>query len=325
MKAVFLGTPAFAVPSLTALIDAGHEVAMVVTQPDRPTGRGGRIEMPPVKTVALKHGLNVIQPEKLRRAEWVEQLRGLHADVFITAAYGQILSKRLLDIPRLGTVNVHASLLPRYRGSAPVQWALINGEQHTGVTTMLTDVGVDTGDVLMQRSTPIQLEETADTLLERLSHIGAELLIETLSRLERGECPRVQQDPGQASYFPMLTKEDGLINWALPAQSIINHTRGVDPWPGAFTFSPNGVLKIYKVCEINYTNYSQKGVMLDPGRVLVSDPKRGLIIACGELTALEIMELKPPSGKQMTAAAYLRGHPLDVGKLLENVPNGGIQ
>ncbi|MDR2656370.1 MAG: methionyl-tRNA formyltransferase [Oscillospiraceae bacterium] len=316
MRIVFMGTPDFAVPPLKALINAGHNVAAVVTQPDRPAGRGGRVEAPPVKRAALDLGLNVVQPERLRRREHIESLRALDADAFVTAAYGQILSQRLLDIPRIGTINVHASLLPRYRGPAPVQWALINGERSTGVTTMMTDAGIDTGDTLLQRVEPILPDDTVDALLSRLSAIGAALLLETLARLERGDCPREPQNHAAATYFPTLTKEDGKIDWTKPAHDVLSRINGVTPWPGAYTSTPNGVIKIIRgrvASPDEYSIIAERHDDISPGMIIMSDPKRGLFIACEGNTTLEAVEVQPPSGKRMPAAAYLRGHPLTEG------------
>ncbi|MDR1600051.1 MAG: methionyl-tRNA formyltransferase [Oscillospiraceae bacterium] len=309
MRIVFMGTPDFAVPPLGALVNAGHEILAVVTQPDRPSGRGGRVEQPPVKKAALGFGLNVMQPERLRRREHIETLRSLDADAFVTAAYGQILPQRLLDVPRIGTVNVHASLLPKYRGPAPVQWAVINGERQTGVTTMMTDAGIDTGDILLRRTVDIGHEESSGELLARLSAIGAELLAETLARLERGGCPRVPQDQAAATYFPMLTKEVGRIDWTRPAASIRSLAQGTSPWPGAYTHTPNGIIKVMS------SRVSMIQTDANPGVVIVSDPRRGLVVACGG-GALELVEIQPPSGKRMSAAAYLRGHPLAEGTQL---------
>ncbi|MDR0396730.1 MAG: methionyl-tRNA formyltransferase [Oscillospiraceae bacterium] len=309
MRIVFMGTPDFAVPSLEALAGSGYDIPAVVTQPDRPSGRGGRVEPPPVKKAALALGLNVMQPERLRRREHVEALGALNADAFVTAAYGQILSKRLLDIPRAGTINVHASLLPKYRGPAPVQWAVINGERETGVTTMMTDAGIDSGDILLTRAVAVRSDETSGALLERLSRIGAELLIETLSLVESGACPREPQDHTAATYFPMLNKEDGRIDWTRSAESIYHHILGVTPWPGAYTPTPNGIIKVMSSRVTDHPTDEP------PGTIVVSDDKRGLVVVCGD-GALELVEIQPPSGKRMSAAAYLRGRRLPEGTRL---------
>lgn len=299
MRLVYMGTPEFAVPPLRALLEAGHEVLAVCTQPDRPQGRKKQTAACPVKVFAQSQGLAVIQLERLRSKEGVEALRALSPDLFVTAAFGQILSKRLLDIPRVGTVNLHASLLPAYRGPAPINWCIIQGETVTGVTTMMTDAGIDTGDMLLRQSVEILPGETAGELSERLSQIGAALLTRTLERLERGDCPRTPQDPAQASYHPMLDTEHGRIDWDQPAQAVVNRVRGVTPSPGAYTHTPQGALKIWeaRVCPGRGT----------PGQVLAAQPKSGLVIACAD-QAVEIVSLQAPGSKRMAARDYLRGH-----------------
>lgn len=310
MRIAFMGTPEFAVPSLQALYDAGYEVAGVFTQPDRPAGRGKKLAECPVKTRALELGLPVFQFERLRRAEGVEALASLRPDYAVTAAFGQILSQALLNVPKFGTVNVHASLLPAYRGAAPVNWCIYMGEERAGVTTMMTDAGIDTGDMLLQKETPIGEMETAGELLIRLSQIGAELLIETLKSLERGDCPRTKQDPAKASHQPMLKKEMGMIDFARSAREIACHVRGLNPWPGAYALLPEGALKIW-LARPAAGEFGGR-----PGEVVVSSPKQGLIVRCGE-GALEILELQAPNAKRMAAKAYLAGKPLPVGARLQ--------
>ncbi|HML48434.1 MAG TPA: methionyl-tRNA formyltransferase [Clostridia bacterium] len=309
MRLVYMGTPEFAVPPLQALLEAGHEILAVCTQPDRPKGRKKEPAACPVKVFAQSRGIAVIQLERLRSKEGVETLRALAPDLFVTAAFGQILSKRVLEIPKMGTVNLHASLLPAYRGPAPINWCIIQGETMTGVTTMMTDAGIDTGDMLLSKSVDILPGETADALSERLSRIGAELLVETLERLERGDCPRTPQDPAQASYHPMLDTETGRIDWGQPAQAIVNRVRGVTSSPGAFTHTPQGILKIWEARV-----YPGQGT---PGQVLLAQPKAGLVIACAD-RAVEIVSLQAPGSKRMAAKDYLRGHEID-----PNVPWGG--
>jgi len=308
MRVAFMGTPAFAVPSLQALLDAGHEVAAVITQPDRPSGRKMKPTAGLVHALALKQRVPVLQFERIRRQEGLDALRGLGADLFVTAAFGQILSQKVLDIPPFGTVNVHASLLPRYRGPAPVNWCILEGEAVAGVTTMQTDIGIDTGDVLLQRGIPIDPLETAGELTSRLSVLGAELLIETLRRIEEGTCPRTRQDEAQATRQPMLEKSHGRIDWAKSAGDVHNLIRGVNPWPGAWTFVPGvGILKIWAARP-----GAQEG---EPGRVLRADSREGLAVACGE-GSLDILELQAPGAKRMAADAYLRGHVLKTGLTL---------
>ncbi|MDO4741108.1 MAG: methionyl-tRNA formyltransferase, partial [Eubacteriales bacterium] len=246
MRIVFMGTPQFAVPSLEALIANGYEVVGVVTQPDRPVGRGKKIEETPVKSCAKAHGVPVYQFERLRRREGRECLEALAPDLCVTAAFGQILSQRLLDIPKMGTVNVHASLLPQYRGSAPINWCIYHGETTAGVTTMMTDAGIDTGDILLKSETEILPGETAGELTERLSLLGAQLLIKTLKALEEGSCPRMKQDEALASHQPMIEKEMARIDWTMSAQEISCAVRAFNPWPGAFTQLGEGVMKVWQ-------------------------------------------------------------------------------
>lgn len=308
-RVVFMGTPEFAVPSLEALLDGGWDIAAVCTQPDRPSGRGHRLTACPVKEAALRHGLEVLQFERIHRQEGLDALRALRADLFVTAAFGQILSQKILDIPPMGTVNVHASLLPRYRGAAPIAWCIMEGERETGVTTMLTDRGVDTGDMLLRRRTDILPGETAGELSERLSRLGAALLAETLRRLEAGDCPREKQDEAQASHFPMLDKSHGRIRWTQSALRADCQVRGVTPWPGAWTVLPDGgILKIWKARPVPGAGR--------PGEVLRADARAGMAVACAE-GALELVEVQGPGGRRMPAADYLRGHPLPAGLCLD--------
>ena len=308
-RIVFMGTPDFAVPSLDALCDAGYDVVGVFTRPDRPAGRGKKLTASPVKQRALQRGLSVYQFEKHQNAEGIAQLKALRPDVCITAAFGKILTQEILDIPLRGTLNVHASLLPKYRGSAPINWAIIEGETVTGVTIMRTDVGIDTGDVLSSRATPIGELETAGELTERLSVLGAELLRDTLPGYLSGEIVPVKQDESKASYEPMLKKEMGLIDWTKDAETIACQVRGLNPWPCAFTAMDGDTLKLYlaKAVEIDSA--------AEPGTVIVSGAKAGLIVKCGS-GALEILEMQAPGGKRMAAKAYLMGKKIDEGTVL---------
>ena len=309
MRIVFMGTPDFAVPSLNALLDAGYDVVGVITQPDRPVGRGHKLAMTPVKQAAVARNVPVYQFERLRRQEGLDCLRALQPDLCVTAAFGQILSKKLLEVPRLGTINVHASLLPKYRGSAPINWCIANGETVTGVTTMLTDIGVDTGDILLSEQTQIGPEETAGELTERLADIGAALLIRTLAPYIAGELTPVKQDEAQMSHVSMLTKEDGRLDWNRSARELANRVRGFDPWPGTWTTLPDGVLKVWKA------RMSDADVSGRPGEIAVASAKEGLIVCCGE-GALEIVEMQAPNAKRMAARAYLAGKKLSVGTIL---------
>ena len=304
MRVVFMGTPEFAVPSLKALLDAGYGVVGVFTQPDRPVGRGHKLAACPVKKLALERGVPVYQFERLRNEEGLACLRSLAPDIVVTAAFGQILSQALLDVPKMGTVNVHASLLPAYRGAAPINWCILNGETKTGVTTMLTDAGVDTGAMLLRRETDIGETETAAELSVRLSQLGAELLIETLKGYIAGEIAPTPQDERLASRQPMLKKEMGLIDWTRSAKEIACQARGLDPWPSAYTDYLGGTLKIYRARPVEGEG--------DPGTVLRSSAKEGLFVACGE-GALEVLEMQAPGGKRMSARAYLAGKKIEPG------------
>ena len=302
MRVVFLGTPEFGVPSLKALVNAGYEVAGVFTQPDKPKGRGNKMLPSPVKSCAVALGIPVFQPVKIR-VDGVNDLRDLRPDLCVTAAFGQILSQEILDIPRIGTVNVHSSLLPKYRGSAPINWAIMEGETVTGVTTMMTDKGLDTGDILLKREVAILPGETAEELTARLAPIGAELLIETIKGLEAGTVRRVKQDEEKSSYFPMLKKEMGEIDWRMTAHQIVCRVRGLTPWPGtSFVWGDNEVVKVWKAEEAENPGKA-------PGEILCADAKNGLVIAAGE-GAVRVIELQAPGGKRMNAKDYLRGHPV---------------
>ncbi|MDA0207542.1 MAG: methionyl-tRNA formyltransferase, partial [Acidobacteria bacterium] len=235
LRVVFMGTPAFAVPSLHALVDAGYEVTAVFTQPDRPVGRGGKLTAPPVKQAALELGLEVYQPESAKTSEVYAYLQGKNPDVIVVVGYGQIISQRVIDLPRLGCVNVHSSLLPRLRGAAPINWAIVRGDKTTGVSTMQIEKKLDAGDVLGVKETPIGDDEYAPALAERLAKMGAELLIETLQRLQKDEIAPEPQDDAASTYAPIMKREDGLVDWNLPAQEIYNRVRGFSPWPGAYT------------------------------------------------------------------------------------------
>ncbi len=312
MRVVFMGTPDFAVPSFKALVTRGYQVVGAFTQPDRPAGRGHKLAACPVKAEALAAGVPVFQFEKIRSEEGVAQLQALAPDVCVTAAFGQILSQKVLDIPRIGTVNVHASLLPAYRGPAPINWVIARGETMTGVTTMMTDRGIDTGDILLQRETPILPEETAGALTERLAEIGAALLIETLEKIEAGTCPRIPQDAEKASYFPMLKREMGLIDFSVSAARVENHVRGFSPWPGAYAYMPEGTLKIHRARAVPLSGSAR------PGEIVEASAKKGLLIACGD-GAIEVIEMQAPNAKAMTAKAYLAGKSLPVGGVLNEV------
>ena len=307
MRIVFMGTPEFAVPSLRALCEHGYEVVGVFTQPDRPRGRGNRLSPSPVKEYALSQGIPVFQPEKIRR-DGVDDLRALAPDLCVTAAFGQILSQEILDIPPMGSVNVHASLLPRHRGSAPINWAILQGDRQAGVTTMMMARGIDTGDMLLAAATDILPGETAGELTLRLSGIGASLLLDTLRGMADGSVKPIPQDEARMTYDPMLTKQMGIIDWTEPAQAIVNRIHGLNPWPGCSTAIQGGRMKLLRA--------KAAGGSGAPGEILSADVKDGLVIACGE-GAVEIVQLQAPGGKPMGARDYLRGHALTVGTVLK--------
>ena len=307
MRIVFMGTPEFAVPSLAALCANGYEVVGVFTQPDRPKGRGKKLAPSPVKVEAEKHGIPVFQPERIRR-DGVEDLRALAPDVCVTAAFGQILSQEVLDVPTIGTINVHASLLPRHRGSAPIAWGILQGDKEAGITTMMTDKGIDTGDMLLKASVEIGPQETCGELTERLSHVGAALLIETLRALEAGTLERIPQDHSQMTYDPMLKKEMGIVDWTKPAREIVWQIHGLNPWPGASTAFEGGRLKLLKAEPVQGSG--------QPGEIITADAKTGLVIAAGA-DAVRVTMLQAPGGKPMNSKDYLRGHPVAVGTVLK--------
>lgn len=308
IRTVFMGTPEFALPTLQGLLDAGLPVVGVYTQPDRPSGRGKQLTPPPVKQLALEHHLPVFQPLKLRQPEVVAELQALSPELIVVIAYGQILPKSVLDIPRYGCINVHASLLPRYRGAAPINHAILAGETETGITTMYMDVGLDTGDMLVKRSTPIGADETAGQLHDRLAQLGRETMLETLERLCAGTLVREPQDDALTCYASMLKKEQGLIDWARPASELHNQVRGLDPWPGAYTFLAGEPLKLAR------TRVLPETAAAAPGTVVGADAG-GVRIACGS-GVLAVGELQLPGRRRLPAADFLRGCPLSPGILL---------
>lgn len=305
MRIVFMGTPGFAVPVLQALYQAGHEITCVITQPDRPRGRKGKLEPPEIKSAAQALGLSVFQFEKIREDEPSRVLEEQGADVIVTAAYGQILSERNLAAAKYGVINAHASLLPKYRGSCPVNWAIMEGETETGVTSMHTAKGVDTGDMILQRKIPILAHETAGELLERLSYVAAEVMVETIQAIAEGTAPRIPQDDSQATHCRMLKKEDGKIDFYLDAEEVVNRVRGLDPWPGSYII---GEGQPYKVFDARATDH-----VGEPGTVLCADEKQGLVIAC-KTGAVRFMSIQAPGKKRMQTADFLRGHAIALGK-----------
>lgn len=303
MNIAFMGTPPFAVTVLQRLVEDGWPVAAAVTQPDRPKNRGKKRTPTPVKAFAATQGIPVFQPENCRTAEAVEWIRALHPDVLVVAAYGQILSQALLDVPRITAINVHASLLPQYRGAAPINWAILRGDKETGVTIQYMAKGLDTGDILLAKATPIGPEEDAQALYDRLAVLGGEAASEALRLLEQGKAPRVPQiDSPQYQYAPLLSREMSPLDWTKDAGTLHNQVRGLIPWPCA-TAAFGG-----QICKIFRTVPSGSNVVgAAPGEILSAVPA-GITVACGGGTALTIIELQPPGSRRMTAGAYLRGH-----------------
>ncbi|MEQ2928791.1 methionyl-tRNA formyltransferase [Agathobaculum butyriciproducens] len=305
MRIVFMGTPDFAVPSLQALIDAGHDVCAVYTQPDKPQGRKQILTAPPVKTLALEHDIPVFQPNTLKNEDEQACLRELAPEVIIVVAYGKLLPKAVLDIPPHGCINVHGSLLPRWRGAAPIQWAVIAGDEMAGVTTMQMAEGLDTGDMLLTYETKVGEKETAGELFDRLAQSGAELLTETLVKLN-DITPRPQDD-AQSCYAHMLDKQMAVIDWSKSAHEIDCLIRGLNPWPIALTTLSGERLKVFAAEKAAGNG--------EPGTVLEADPKKGLTVACGE-GALRLTEIQLVGGKRMKATDFLRGHAIEVGTKL---------
>lgn len=291
-----MGTPDFAVPALEALLDSPHQVVGVFSQPDRPKGRGYKLMPPPVKELAQARQVPVYQPQKLRDGAALEILQKLAPDVIVVAAYGRILPKEILELPPYGCVNVHASLLPKYRGAGPVQWSVIQGEKTTGVTTMFMAQGMDTGDILEQSQVAIGQDETAGELMDRLAGLGARLLLHTLELLEAGEAVRTPQAESEATYAPMLKKSDGALDFSQPAQKLYDRIRGVSPWPGAYAYLDGKLIKIHKAALLP----DQKG---EPG--LLAEEKR-MIVGCGE-GSLELLQVQPQGGRRMRGEDFLRG------------------
>ena len=306
MRLIFLGTPAFAVPTLERIVAAGHDVLAVVTQPDRPRGRGQNAAAPPVKLAAVRLGLPVFQPERVRRPESVEYLRAIPVDAMVVVGYGQIIPQSIIDMAALGIINVHGSLLPKYRGAGPIQWAILNGETRTGVTTMRIDAGLDTGDMLLKAETDIGAEETAAELGERLAAMGADLLVETLAGLEAGRIVPEKQDNARASYAPLLKKEDGRIDWTRDALAIHNQVRGLQPWPGASTTFRGQALHIWRARV-----WSDYGGGFSGALVKVKPP----VVSCGAGT-LELVEVQLEGRKRIPASDFANGQRLTENEVL---------
>lgn len=315
MALIFFGTPKFAVPSLKALIDAKEDIALVVTQPDRVKGRGHILSAPPVKDLALAQGLKVVQPIKIRDENFYKELRSINPEFIVVVAYGKILPEEILNLPRGGCINVHASLLPKYRGAAPIQWALINGEKMTGITTMLIDKGLDTGDMLLKAELEIQEEDNAETLFNSLSALGAKTLIETIKGMRKGQIKPIPQT-GDATYASPLKKEDGRINWSRSAEELFNFVRGMYPWPAAFCYLNNERIKIIRsqkseACFRMYLSGGRSQKEAVTGRIVKASDGE-LIVETGK-GFLVIEDLQPEGKRVMSAQAFLAGRKLKEG------------
>ncbi len=298
MRLVFMGTPAFAVQPLRALAAAGHDIAGVITRLDKPSGRNRVLTAPPVKLAAQEAGLSVYQPRRVREPEFIETLRQIHPDIIVVSAYGQILPKEILFLPKHGCVNIHASLLPAYRGAAPINWAIIRGESRTGITIMQMDEGMDTGAILLQESIPIGPRDTAGTLTEKMAQLGAKMITTALPLIEAGRLTPGAQDGSKATLAPILKKEDGLIDWTMPAVEIHNRVRGLSPWPGAYTLLDGKIIKIIETETTSGTG--------EPGLLYPTD--KGVLTVGTGGGLLRLLTLQPADKKTMSAGDFLRGH-----------------
>ena len=307
MRIIFMGTPDFSVGTLEALVEAGHEVCLVVTQPDKPKGRGKEMQYTPVKEAALKHGIEVYQPRRIREAECVEKLRQYNADIMVVIAFGQIIPKEILEMVPYGCVNVHASLLPKYRGAAPIQWSIIDGEAVTGVTTMQMDEGLDTGDMLLKTEVPITAEETGESLHDKLAKAGAALCVETLAKLQEGSIVPEKQGESPTAYAKMLDKKFGNIDWTKSAVEIERLVRGLNSWPSAYTYWNKKVVKIWKASVTDEKSNEQAGTV-------VKVEKDGFYVQTGN-GLLKVLELQIPGKKRMDAGAFLRGYTIEPGEV----------
>ncbi|MDQ2087151.1 methionyl-tRNA formyltransferase [Herbivorax sp. ANBcel31] len=307
MRVVFMGTPDFALPSLDMLVQEGYDIAAVVTQPDKPAKRGKKVTMPPVKDYAISKGIRVLQPEKIKTSEFLETLEEIKPDILITVAYGKILSKEILDLPPHGCINVHGSLLPKYRGAAPVHWSIINGEKTTGITTMYTNEGMDTGDMLLKSEISISENMIVGELHDELSVLGAQVLKETLQKLN--ELERIPQDKSEATYAPIIKKEIGEINWSKSSNEVHNLIRGTNPWPGAFTYYTGSKMKVWKTEVVSEELHNCK-----PGTILKVN-KEGILVCCGK-GKINIKEVQFASCRRMCVGDYICGNKIDEGEIL---------
>ena len=306
MKIIFMGTPDFAAASLEALIDSRHEIQAVVTQPDKPKGRKGELTPSPVKVIAKREGIKVYQPLKVRDEEFVKTLRAYNPDVMVVVAFGQIIPLSILKMPKYGCVNIHGSLLPKYRGAAPIQWAVLDGEKETGITTILMDEGIDTGDILLKKTIKIDADETSGSLFDKLKALGAETILETLDELEKGSITPTKQGESPTAYAKMLTKAMGLIDFTRSAKELDCFVRGMDPWPSAYTLLAGKTLKLWKVRAVEKSG--KAGSVIEIG-------KESFTIACGE-GAIEVLEVQLEGKKRMSAGDFLKGSTLNKGQEL---------
>jgi methionyl-tRNA formyltransferase len=312
MKLVFCGTPPFAVPTLKLALRAGYDIPLVVTQPDRPAGRGQQLTAPPVKTTAMEAGIRVVQPEKIKNnAELRAELEAIRPDAILVVAYGRIIPRWMLDLPRLGNLNLHGSLLPMYRGAAPIQWAIANGEGATGATTMRLDEGLDTGDILMQRQMALAPSMTATDVFPLLAEMGADLMIETLRGLDAGTITPRRQDETLATPAPILTREDGRMDFWRPAMTLYNRWRGFQPWPGAWTLLSGKKLALHRMLPTEVPGATGT----EPGTLLLEAGT--MFAACGEGSWLELVEVQLEGKRRMTASEFLRGHVVASGTRLQ--------
>ena len=306
MKILFMGTPDFAVPSLEALLNAGHEICGVFTQPDKPKNRGMKLQAPPVKEFALAHDIRVFQPESVKDGAAIEQIRSLEPELIAVAAYGRILPVDILEYPAYGCINVHSSLLPKYRGSAPIHWAILNGDEQSGVTIMHMSKAMDSGDIIAQAVTPIDPNETVETLHDRLAQMGAKLLVEVVEQLKNGTATRTPQDESKVTYAPMLSRALSPLDWTRTARQLHDQVRGLIPWPATTTDIISG--QPVKIFEVEETGVATDAV---PGTIVAAG-KQGIDVACGDGMLLRIKQLQAQGGKRMAAADYLRGHPINI-------------
>jgi len=316
MKIIFMGTPEPAAHCLKALLDAREDIIVVVTQPDRPKGRGLKVSISAVKEQALKNDLKLLQPENVKDKVFISEIRSFEPDLIVVVAFGKILPKEILDIPKNGCVNVHASLLPKYRGAAPVQWAILNGEKETGISIFKLAETLDTGDIIAQKKVSIDEEDTSSTLTSKLFDVGAKLLVETVSSIGKGTIRPIKQNDREASYAPTLKKELGVIDWKQPAKKIHDKIRALDPWPGAYTFCKEKILKIWG-SEISEQGKEIDRIVCKPGEIIDMIKDRGFVVGACDGSIL-ILEVQPESGKRMPAYQFAIGHGLKLGDTLPN-------